>query len=629
MSEKVIKEDIKKNREDKGRQVSFRRLVFEAVPEIYGFQLLSGILFILLYFLIKRLIDAVAEFGGAAATTSNIREYLFSWRAPLLLLLTLVLVAVFVVFEIFANIHMCDDILNGRRVSIRHDIGKAIGSVRRFLCPGGLFTLLYIFLAVPLVGFGFSISLSRNFYIPNFIMDYIRSKPLLLAVYFAGILTLMILGIRWLFSLHAVLIDGMKPGQGRKASAAIMRGHWKAFLLSMLGTFSVLLLLNLAVALLRAAPETFLEDLGKSFPVGYHLDFRQIFDGTASDLDLKVVRYRIACACVVVGGGFLTSIVGMFGSSYLMLRFTRFYMECTRDTSGLWPERPKRHRYIWKVLLLLLSLFAVLLGSSFIGLLFNEIVDRDENVHIVAHRAGGTMAPENSLEGLELAIARGCYGSETDAQRTADGFYIINHDNDFKRLTGVGRKPGDMTLEEVRRLVITDRTTGTQCAVPTVEEMLDVVRGREKLFLELKGASADRKMADDLVKLIREKDCTEDAVLISLNYSVIDYAEKNYPEFETGVLMFGGIGDISRLNCDILILEEEMATASRISQIHEKGKQVYVWTVNTQKSLYHFLDSPCDGVITDEVGLANHVQEELDGRSDYQIICDRFEDIWE
>ena len=69
----------------------------------------------------------------------------------------------------------------------------------------------------------------------------------------------------------------------------------------------------------------------------------------------------------------------------------------------------------------------------------------------------------------------------------------------------------------------------------TLEDLLDVVKGKGTLFIELKGVTADRQMADDVVRMVREKDCVGDVVLISLAYDVIDYAERTYPEFETGV----------------------------------------------------------------------------------------------
>ena len=158
--------------------------------------------------------------------------------------------------------------------------------------------------------------------------------------------------------------------------------------------------------------------------------------------------------------------------------------------------------------------------------------------------------------------------------------------------------------------------------------MLDVIRGKEKLFIELKGAGADRQMVDDLVRIIREKDCEEDCVLISLNYEVIDYAESNYPEFETGTLFFFGLGDVSGLNCDLLIMEEEAASEGRINDIHAAGKKAVVWTVNRQTDMQHFLDSAADAIITDEVVLAEEVQEMLDGRTDYEVLVDRLGDFW-
>ena len=195
--------------------VTFGRLVFESIPEMYGFQLLTGILLALLASFLGWLVNLVAEAGGSAFTTSNIRDYVLSWRGPVLLVLGIIMVAVFVIFEIFANIYMCDDIICGRQVKIRGEIAKGFRAMRKFINPGGIGILVYIIIAVPLVGIGFSVSLTSQFRIPNFIMDFIRARPLLYAGYIAALILLLIIGIRWLFCLHAVLVDGMKPGEAK------------------------------------------------------------------------------------------------------------------------------------------------------------------------------------------------------------------------------------------------------------------------------------------------------------------------------------------------------------------------------------------------------------------------------
>ncbi|MBR4720252.1 MAG: glycerophosphoryl diester phosphodiesterase membrane domain-containing protein [Clostridia bacterium] len=609
--------------------ISYGRLVFEAIPELFSFHLPISIMLGILAFIPKKLIDVVAESGGAALTTANLSDLLFSWRGLAVLLLGIILVAVFAVFEIFANIHLCDDILNGRKVSIFGEVGKGFRSLRHFLSPVGLLVLLYIFIAVPLCGMGFSITLTKDFHIPNFIMEVIYANPLYYVPYWMIIIALFILGLCGMFMLHGVLIDDMKPLEAYKSSFRILRKNWKNLVPVMLFTIIVLVLLNLVFVLFQSYLLSKLDIYGHQLPTGYNLSMERLTGGNLNETDYLIMAYRFVCAFVLMGGGYLIYISLMLSGSYVLLRFTRCYMEYTRESFVKWPSRSERQGYPMRILTLILTLVLLFLLSLGVGAFFNVVFEQDDNVNIVAHRTGGIMAPENSLEGIELAIEHGCYACETDTQRTKDGYYIINHDDDFKRLTGVGRKPGNMTLSEIRELVITDPVTGAKTTVPRLDEMLDVIKGRVKLFIELKGVSADRQMVDDVVKMVREKDCVSDVTLISLKYDVINYAETTYPEFETGVLMFGGIGDVSRINCDLLILEEEMATESRISTIHSHGKEVYVWTINTEEGMYKFLDSECDGIITDQIEMAESVQKALDNRSDIQLLKDKLNYSWD
>ncbi len=56
------------------------------------------------------------------------------------------------------------------------------------------------------------------------------------------------------------------------------------------------------------------------------------------------------------------------------------------------------------------------------------------------------------------------------------------------------------------------------------------------MFIELKGVSADKKMADDLVSMIKEREMLNDCVFISFKYDLIDYIENQFPEVGTGYL---------------------------------------------------------------------------------------------
>ena len=445
---------MKKNRETTGetRLISYGRLVFEAIPEIVSFQIFSSLVLGVLAWAVRWLITFVAESGGAALTTANLRDLLLSWRGPVILVLGAVLVAVFAVLEIFASLHLYDDILRGRNVRLRSEVGRGFVSLRRFANPFGLLILLYIFIAVPLCGIGFSISLTEGFYIPNFIMEVVRTNKLFNTAYWVVIAALAAVGLGGIFTLHGVVIDGRKPLQAFKDSFRLWKENWKNFVPVMLLTLVVIVALIAGFAMLNDFWMQKLEAKGAMFPAGHVVDYRAVFDGTGTDLDGEMMVYRSLCALVVLGGSFLTYLLTLIGGSYLMLRLTRCYLEYTRDDLVKWPSRSQRRGYLAKLVLLILILILIFVFAVVVGIAFDDIFHSDEPVRVVAHRTGGVMAPENSIEGLELAIDHHCYAAETDTQRTKDGYYIINHDDDFKRLTGVKKKPGDMTLEERRTL---------------------------------------------------------------------------------------------------------------------------------------------------------------------------------
>ena len=84
--------------------------------------------------------------------------------------------------------------------------------------------------------------------------------------------------------------------------------------------------------------------------------------------------------------------------------------------------------------------------------------------------------------------------------------------------------------------------------------------------------------------------------------------------------MFAGIGNIGRLNCDVMIMEESMSEDSLIDDIHQAGKKAATWTVNTRDSMEKCFDSDVDAIITDEVKLALQIQKEFSERPDLQVM---------
>ncbi|MDO4754562.1 MAG: glycerophosphodiester phosphodiesterase family protein, partial [Bacillota bacterium] len=275
------------------------------------------------------------------------------------------------------------------------------------------------------------------------------------------------------------------------------------------------------------------------------------------------------------------------------------------------------------VFVLLVTVFNAL-ASLLIGLFFDEMFMQHADKDIIAHRGGGDLGAENTIAGLDAAIAAGAHGSEIDVQRSKDGIYIIHHDTTFSRLSGVSKKASEMNLDEIRALEVKDLfdTGRPSQKVATLEECLDHAKGRIKLYIELKGETADTAMVDDVVKMIKEKDMVAETAILSLDYALIVYTENRYPEITTGYLYFFSIGNLKTLVADILIMEEREATDKNLDIIHDAGKKAVVWTVNKRDSISRFLRSDVDGIITDYVLKVKDGLTERDNRTDIEVLMD-------
>ena len=103
----------------------------------------------------------------------------------------------------------------------------------------------------------------------------------------------------------------------------------------------------------------------------------------------------------------------------------------------------------------------------------------------IAHRGlHGAGRPENSLSAFHAAINAG-HPIELDVRALKDGNIVVTHDRKLQRLTGDLRAIRDLDTAALRRL----RNLGTEEIIPTLDDVLDLVRGRTPLLIEIKGES--------------------------------------------------------------------------------------------------------------------------------------------
>jgi glycerophosphoryl diester phosphodiesterase len=101
---------------------------------------------------------------------------------------------------------------------------------------------------------------------------------------------------------------------------------------------------------------------------------------------------------------------------------------------------------------------------------------------VIAHRGASAYEPENTLRAFDRAIALGATMLELDVHLSRDGQLVVVHDPDLSRTTNGSGRVSDLSLAEIQRL---DAGLGER--VPTLAQVIDLVRGRAQLYIELKG----------------------------------------------------------------------------------------------------------------------------------------------
>ncbi len=576
------------------------RPYWRLAPQVLAYQIASRALLGVFLAGFRRLMAwFLASQGRVALTTGDFAFLFTSWQGWVIIAVWIVLLYLYVAVDLNAKVALAGHIFRYEETTFFQTLREGVAASRRFACLEGAAVVAYIALIAPVIGVGASISLTERLQIPNFVSSVIMASPLYRAGYWAVFAIFALVGFFNLFCVYGVVLRGMSVRDSRRVSKILMRRYWLDYVRGYLG-----------------------------FGAGYAVSFLLIaivFLGVPlwalAVLELPVVARRPIMLFVCLVGIAVVYLHSMLFVPFSLIKTTQLYLGYERGERFSLPVRAKRRHPLMRFAVVAV-LVACVVSSAVLSDSFDVMFPAEAGAQVIAHRAGGSEGPENTVAGIDAAVDAGAWGAEIDVQRTRDGAYVICHDTTFARVAGVPRRPSEMTLAEIRELRVTGILgLGSHAEpVPTLEEMLEASHDRVILFIELKGATADRQMADDVVRMVRDAGMVDQCVIISLKYGVIDYIETAYPDIQTGFLAFASYGDIGALNCDYIALEELAATSDAIEAIHLQGKKALVWTVNEESSQYRFLGSEADAIITDNVSQARDVRERLSSRSDLERI---------
>lgn len=556
-------------------QIITRGLLSIIIIPIYG--LLSGYL--------------IQKDGSVVFTNGDILKFMLTPSGAIFLLFLFLIVVLEIIIEIGGYITISSKIEANYKESSYWEILKYnIRLLPRMLSVGGIIILLYVIFMAPMSGVGFKLSFLKGFDMPNFIMSEIDQNTLYTIIYSIGIILLIYVSLKFIFTFNYMIINNMKANEAIKASSKLFKENRKT------------VLKELAVMLIVTA-------LISSIVLFIWLTLIVKISG---QLNLDGYLSRIIMIALLQIQNFGILIISILLVPFECYYVTKLFYKLIDPKDIEYPkiaEKTKKsmldnilHK---KKTLIAIALTALLLYSMTMGIFTREIIGYNNHIKIYGHRGYGVGTPENSISAIKKSIDNNIDYIEIDVQRTKDRKYVLNHDKTFERVLYekpyfINKKVSDLNYSQIETLDIGRRVSQRYAGekVPRIEEVLDVCKNKIKINLELK-EGIDHEMIDDLMELVRKKGMKKQVFFTSLNIRDIEYIENKDSTFDTGLIYFIKLGNYGSVDADYMIMEEREATDSNIKKLHKKGKKVIVWTVNTQESIDKFSKMDVDGIITD------------------------------
>jgi glycerophosphoryl diester phosphodiesterase len=201
------------------------------------------------------------------------------------------------------------------------------------------------------------------------------------------------------------------------------------------------------------------------------------------------------------------------------------------------------------------------------------------------HRGNPAEEPENTLRSFASALELGVDVVECDVHLSADGDLVVIHDHTVDRTTDGQGLVGAKTTAELRAL---DAGGGER--LPLLDEVVDLVRGRAGLVVELKQAPLPYPgLEDAVVERLRALDMIDDCAVISFWHPSAKRVKELEPGLQAGVLEVGRPVDpvalLRQSGADIYSPHWSGVDPELVSLVHDAGGYVGVWTVDDDVAL--------------------------------------------
>ena len=555
-------------------------------------------------------------------TAENVRRFL---THPLFFLCPLILIAaisIYLILDVGAIIYIMDQSYHRRKTDILKAFRFSVKNAR-FLLHAKRILVVPILILVMMV---FSVSLIPGvldrFLRPAALLRSSMKHPLIMVVILVVLVLVLVLFLHWMYAFHYVALEGCSVTEACRRSSRLGKGHHLTDIL----VFAVQQgLYFLFYAGLVALELFLLTVLSRLFPWSDQLR-------SLSTSVTLIVMLITLIGFTVMGPPFAYICISMLYYDHkqknkeeiISLPVQKHVAEeeaardpdhdgiITEAEQAQYERNRKRNRkrvlYIeWGMIAA--SVFA--LSMYIYGLQkgwFNPNIEYLHTMEVTAHRGASAFYPENTMAAFAGAAEQGADWIELDVHMSSDGQIFVMHDSSFKRTTGVSQYAWALTYAEIAGLDA-GSFFGPEFAgerIPLLTEAIACAKEEGiRLNIEIKPSAQETGLEDKLVQIVQEEDFGGSCVVTSQNYSSIERVKELDESITTVYVMGFAYGGIDRLEAaDAFSVRHTSITDTLIRRVHNRGKQIYAWTVNNRYNINEMISKNVDNIITDNVPLA-------------------------
>lgn len=542
-------------------------------------------------------------------------------RSPLtwfFLLLIVLGMAFFTLFDICCIITCIHASFRKQAMPLLALMRKGLKTSLRVIYQRNIVMILYLLIIIPMTHALVISGYITKFTVPQFIVDYIMSHTWLAILYIGFWIYIGLRSFHWIYSLHYFCLENCNFKQARKRSWKLQKNHYWTDLIIVVGWSAACIGIYYGVIL---SGSWLVSRVNQALPT------QDLFSSlTLSGISLLMDVCGALFFCFDLPLFFICiSLLFYYRKAAAGERIPRVFRDLDnayRITNTRWVKKI----YMYRKRIIALSI-VVVIGVNFAynfadrhGVLHMGL---DNPVEVTAHRGYSAVYPENTIPAFKGAIQVGADWAELDVQQTADGEVIVMHDSNLKRTTGLDKEVWQVTWDEIKDLdngSWFDKKYQT-VRIPTLEEVLKVCRGKIHLNIEIKPSGHDKDLEEQVAKLLKKYHMRDTCVVSSLKYDSLRKIKQADDSIETAYITSVSYGNFTDLEyADGYSVESTLLSKGFVNKAQKAGKQIYVWTVNSEERLEKVVGMGIDNVITDDPVMA----KELIYEQEHSTFWDRY-----